>query len=332
MNSWKLTHLLNLQPYEFENLLGQLFINMGYKAEVTQASKDTGIDIIISIEKFGLSHLWFVQAKRYTEPIGVKQIREYSSLRYRDKIDGVIIVTTSSYTKDAIQEADDHNVKLIDGILLLKMLNHYMSSHKVQSVNKTDLNESIEDVILKQGEKVLGKTHVILKNNRVFMMCTNHRIFFIKDINSFFSKKREIVLTLDVKDIIGWEIDGYKLYIVLGGKTIETMIIKSKNIHDVYDMFSCLQQNYIRGEHMLKFEHRKNTFLILTNKRIVKKNSQYNTEMMVKKIESIEIKKGNFLNPPYLKLKKVNDSYNLDIECTDINAWKTDIENLIKTS
>ena len=126
MEKWSPGQLQQIEPYDFEKLLAQLFRKMGYAVEETQYSHDRGIDLIIRIVHFGLSHSWIVQAKRYTEPVGVKAVREYSSLRYRDRVDGVIIVATSSFTREGQDEAAEHNVKLIDGNLLVEMLNHYL--------------------------------------------------------------------------------------------------------------------------------------------------------------------------------------------------------------
>ena len=110
MAEWTLDHLLNTAPDDFENLVAYLFKQMGYGANVTRYSRDGGIDIELSLEHFGLSHRWLVQVKRYADAVGVKEVREYSSLRYRDNVDGVIIVTTSYFTKGAEEEAAEHNV------------------------------------------------------------------------------------------------------------------------------------------------------------------------------------------------------------------------------
>lgn len=332
MNNWKLEYLLDLEPYEFEHLLGKLFSNMGYRAEVTQASKDTGIDIIISIENLGLSHVWLVQAKRYTEPIGVKQIREYSSLRYRDKVDGVIMVTTSTYTKDAYQEANAYNVKLIDGTLLLKMLEHYISLNNVPIIS-TSVHNSLENIVLKQRENVLGEIPVLLKGEYILMVCTNRRIFFIKEIKGVLSKKRDVIRTIDINEILGWSFRSSFFYLVLGGKKIEIIGLSIKKSYEAQNILECLQYT-LHGEHMLNFEHIKNTFLILTNKRFIKidSSSGVSNELMIKQIEGIEVKNGGLLGRSHLRLKKINAYSNLDIECNDINAWKSSIEGAIRNS
>ena len=162
---------------------------MGYHTEVTQYSKDRGVDLVIRIENFGLVHTWHVQAKRYSNPVGVKDVREYSSIRYRDHVDGVIIVTSSSFTKEAIEEAEQHNLKLINGYLLVEMLNHYLpdecAASELQYENNTSGNQDENNggAILKRGEQVLANENVMMGNEKFTLTITNKNIF-LKRVSS----------------------------------------------------------------------------------------------------------------------------------------------------
>lgn len=337
MNIWTFNRLLGLEPYEFEELLGHLFTQMGYRAEVTQRSRDTGVDIMISIENFGLSHTWIVQAKRYAEPVGVKEVREYSSLRYRDNVDGVIIATTSGFTKEAQKEAGDHNVKLIDGPLLLKMLEHYMPKDPDRRIQQHALSENreigtIEGTVLKQGEKTLGETEVLLRGERVLMACTNKRIFLIKNANSLISKRREVLHSIEVKDMLGWAHEMSSLHLVLGGIQITVMSMRARKPEHAVEMLECLQQEYVRREHLLKFERTKDAFLILTNKRITKIHSSGGSdEISLKNILGTELKGGGLLSRSKLLLMGNMKENNLsEIDCADLASWKEAIEAAIR--
>lgn len=339
MNTWTLERLLELEPYEFEELLGYLFIKMGYKAEVTQRSRDAGIDIIISIENFGLSHTWLVQAKRYSEPVGVKEVREYSSLRYRDNVDGVIIATTSYFTKEAQKEAAEHNVKLLDGLLLLKMLEHYVPENKAISTHQHTIYEkneiqNLEGTVLKQGEQMLGETEVFLEGERNIMVCTNKRLFFIKGAGSLLSKKRDLSRFLEVKNLLGWVLETPSLYLVMGGKKIEVISIRTKRPDQTAEMLGCLWQEHIRGEHLLKFSRTRYEFVVLTNKRIAKIDfSGGSREISLKDILGTEVKSGGFLTRRKLVLLgNVKHSAPFELDCEDIISWKGDIEAAVRTS
>ncbi len=339
MNIWTIERLLGLEPYEFEELLGHLFTKMGYISQVTQKSRDAGVDIKISIENFGLSHTWIVQAKRYAEPVGVKEVREYSSLRYRDNVDGVIIATTSGFTRDAQKEAAEHNVKLLDGQMLVKMLEHYMPPDPNRRIQQGAVSEnkdigSIEGTVLKQGEKKLGEAEVFFRGERFLMTCTNKRIFLIKNITGFLSKRREVIHSIEVKDMLGWANEMPSIYLVMGGRQITLLRVRARKPEHATQMLECLQQGYIRGEYLLKFERTKDEFLLLTNKRIAKIYSSGSAdEISLKNILGTEIKGSSFLSREKLLLmgnKKENAFY--EIDCSDIASWKEAIEGAIRVS
>lgn len=339
MNTWTIERLLGLEPYEFEDLLGHLFTKMGYRAEVTQRSRDSGVDINISIENFGLSHTWIVQAKRYAEPVGVKEVREYSSLRYRDNVDGVIIATTSGFTKEAQKEAAEHNVKLLDGPLLVKMLEHYMpedSDRRIRQRAQSENREAgtIEGTVLKQGEKTLGETEILFRDEKVLMVCTNKRIFLIKNTTGLLSKRREMLYSIEVKDLLGWAHEMPSLYLVMGGRQITVMSMRSRKPEHAMEMLECLQQEYIRGEHLLKFERKKDEFILLTNKRIAKIHSSgVSEEITLKNIRGTKINGGGLLGRSKLILMEhMKDNALSEIDCSDLASWKEAIEAAVRIS
>ncbi len=339
MNTWTIERLLGLEPYEFEDLLGHLFIKMGYRSEVTQRSRDAGVDINIFIENFGLSHTWIVQAKRYAEPVGVKEVREYSSLRYRDNVDGVIIATTSGFTKEAQKEAAEHNVKLLDGPLLVKMLEHYMpedSDRRIQQLAVSEKRENVglEGTVLKQGEKTLGETEVLFRGERVLMACTNKRIFLIKNTNSLLSKRREVLYSVEVRDMLGWAHEMPSIYLVMGGRQITVMGMRARKPEQITEMLECLQQEYIRGEHLLKFDRTKDEFTVLTNKRIAKiEYSGGSKDISLKDTLGTEIKGGGLLGRSKLVVMgNMKDNARFEIDCADLASWKEAIEAAVRIS
>jgi hypothetical protein len=112
-----LSQLREIDGYNFEHLIADLWEQRGWETTVTTKSNDRGIDVIAEKSSpFSQKHL--VQAKKYSagNKIGGPAIQQYSSLRYQENdVDAVVIVTTSSFTSQARQRADELNVKLIDG-------------------------------------------------------------------------------------------------------------------------------------------------------------------------------------------------------------------------
>lgn len=103
-----------------------MFEKHGYEAEVTQKTRDGGKDIVAQFEKGGVKFTTYFECKKYApnRPVGVSVVRELSAVMDRDRIDKGVIVTTSYFTKDAVNEADSLNgrITLIDYDNLLELM------------------------------------------------------------------------------------------------------------------------------------------------------------------------------------------------------------------
>lgn len=119
--------LSDMDEYEFEELVADLWEQRGWNTTVTSGSGDRGIDVIAEKnDPFHQKHL--IQAKRYDPDnrIGSPDVQQYSSLRQQeDNVDAVVIVTTSSFTRQAKQTAADLNVKLISGTDLVTQIREH---------------------------------------------------------------------------------------------------------------------------------------------------------------------------------------------------------------
>lgn len=95
---------------EFELLLSELFLNMGWKVEVTAAANDWGADLVISKE----NRTTVVQAKRWNRPVGVKAVQEVVASMPMYNANQAIVVTNSTFTNQAAHLAKVNNVELWD--------------------------------------------------------------------------------------------------------------------------------------------------------------------------------------------------------------------------
>lgn len=122
--------LLTVDPYKFEYLLKILLEKAGfYDVSVTPASQDGGIDLNAYVKEsnvFFANTLVQVQAKRWRHSVGSVEINNFRGA-LSSTAKGVF-VTTSHFTKNAIQEANNKNkpsIALIDGFSLSNLLiNH----------------------------------------------------------------------------------------------------------------------------------------------------------------------------------------------------------------
>ncbi|MGB9930847.1 restriction endonuclease [Haloarcula amylolytica] len=116
--------LASIDPYQFEKFVAALWERRGWTTEVTSASKDAGIDVIIE-KSSPFNQTQIIQAKRNASDnkVGSSDIQQYSSLKHQvPNADTVIVVTTSKFTSPAEQRAEELNVKLVDGSTLLKII------------------------------------------------------------------------------------------------------------------------------------------------------------------------------------------------------------------
>ena len=108
-------------PIEFEHLTAEIFRQLGYKAHVTPASGDKGLDVILESEgeKIG------VQCKRHQDAIGPGLIREFSGALEGARLNQGFFVTTSNYTEASKEAAKSSRfkIKLIDGEKLGELRN-----------------------------------------------------------------------------------------------------------------------------------------------------------------------------------------------------------------
>lgn len=111
----------NIEPEEFEELVSDMWEYLGYNTKVTQTSSDRGVDVTATRE-YPYEERVLIQAKRYASTLSGPELREYVALTKRDDIDYMVVVSTSGFTSQAKQEAEEYNLKLINGESLAEIL------------------------------------------------------------------------------------------------------------------------------------------------------------------------------------------------------------------
>ena len=113
--------LRGLTWQEFELLVGEAYRRQGYKVEETGGSgPDGGVDLIL--RRNGETVL--VQCKRWKQQakVGAPTVRELRGAVARDKAMRGIFVTSSTFTREAIAEAEGQPMELVDGKALLELV------------------------------------------------------------------------------------------------------------------------------------------------------------------------------------------------------------------
>jgi len=99
-----------MPPIEFERYVLDYFRTLAYVARGTPSCGDGGIDGIV--EKNG--ERAYVQCKRWSSNVGVKEVREFLGVITKAGVRGYF-VTTSGFVKQAREFAEGTDVELIDG-------------------------------------------------------------------------------------------------------------------------------------------------------------------------------------------------------------------------
>lgn len=126
-----LQRIREAEPEFFENLVVNLLSAMGYRgpngsARVTQRTNDGGIDGVINQDALGTRTV-YIQAKRYAEDNKVQRqaIDSFYGAISRKHADRGVFITTSGFSKSAIETAEGFSIVLIDGIQLTDLMLQY---------------------------------------------------------------------------------------------------------------------------------------------------------------------------------------------------------------
>ncbi len=113
-------YLQNVDPMQFERIVHELFSRLGWRVTPTKCSGDGGIDGLLQKGR----ELWVLQCKRYADSnkVGSPVLRDLLGATVGEGASLGVLVTTSTFTDDALKWAEGKQLKLISGAELLKML------------------------------------------------------------------------------------------------------------------------------------------------------------------------------------------------------------------
>lgn len=120
------TNLATLNWEDFEHLIRELFekefsVNGG-EVKVTQASRDGGVDAVAFDPDPIRGGKIVIQAKRYTNTVGVSAVRDLYGTVMNEGATKGILVTTADYGPDAYEFASNKPLTLLNGGNLLHLL------------------------------------------------------------------------------------------------------------------------------------------------------------------------------------------------------------------
>jgi restriction system protein len=140
------TNLAAIDWEDFEHLVRELFeqefASGGGEVKVTRASSDGGVDAVIFDPDPIRGGKIVVQAKRYTNTVGVAAVRDlYGTMMNEGAMKG-LLVTTSDYGPDAYTFAKDKPITLLNGSNLLHLLSKHGHKARIDLAEAKRLRES----------------------------------------------------------------------------------------------------------------------------------------------------------------------------------------------
>ncbi len=129
------TNLAAMNWEDFEHLVRELFeaefSSVGGEVRVTRSSGDGGVDAIAFDPDPIRGGKIVIQAKRYTNTVGVAAVRDLYGTVINEGATKGILVTTSDYGADSYEFAKDKPITLLNGSNLLHMLEKHGTKARI---------------------------------------------------------------------------------------------------------------------------------------------------------------------------------------------------------
>jgi len=109
---------------QFEDFVDRLFRDLGYDTELTQASRDGGVDVIAQVDDVvGVTTTLYIQCKNHASPVGVEAVRAIAGVvPVEDPGGRPAVICPSGFSTEAIRFAEHRGVQLLDADRLAELL------------------------------------------------------------------------------------------------------------------------------------------------------------------------------------------------------------------
>ncbi|MCI1983811.1 MAG: restriction endonuclease [Bifidobacteriaceae bacterium] len=119
-------------PTDFEPFCADLFRNFGFSAEVTPPTRDGGFDIRLC--KDGVKYIAECKCYDVRHHVGRTILQKLKGANAVEQAQGMFVITTSKFTRDAIAFAEQSGIQLIDGDRLVHMCHQVWGSNLPASI------------------------------------------------------------------------------------------------------------------------------------------------------------------------------------------------------
>lgn len=152
-----MAEITRISPYDFERLVIQLLVKMGYGSSnlnynaVTKKSGDEGIDGVVTADRFGFDTV-FVQAKQWNKgtAVGRPEIQKFLGALAGQGATKGLFITTAYFTKEAKEFANKNlqsKIVLVDGEELCNLMIEFdlgvstVETYKIKRIDSDYFND-----------------------------------------------------------------------------------------------------------------------------------------------------------------------------------------------
>ena len=130
--------LSTMNPYDFERLIRDLFLAMGFTAWRTPDSRDGGVDAVAVRDDIAIGGVCVIQAKRYTHTVPVEAVRAlYGTMQAQKAYTGLVVTTSAFGPASYAFAAEVGRNTLIDGPRLRALIKEHLGRDTVISPRRT---------------------------------------------------------------------------------------------------------------------------------------------------------------------------------------------------
>lgn len=108
-----------LSPSDFEELVAAFFRSFGHRVRRVGQTGDHGVDLVVYTKDQGK---WIVQCKRYRSSVGEPVVRDFFGAMHHEAASRGFLMTTGSFTPQAVEWVRGKPITLYDGPGLVKLL------------------------------------------------------------------------------------------------------------------------------------------------------------------------------------------------------------------
>ncbi|PHU34121.1 restriction endonuclease [Pseudobutyrivibrio ruminis] len=275
-----------MDGWQYERKCAEYLKKLGFsKVEVTKGSGDFGVDIL-AIKK-GLRYA--IQCKYYESPIGNKAIQEvYAGMSYY-RCNKAMVITNSTYTRQAKQLAASLNVELIENVTPIDFVYENNVNHEPIIINIQRVKDGIGAINQQMVQDIpytSDSTNLLQMLEDLKQLVEDYEKYFIMTANAYKEVLREYKKIMILGNV------NEEKYVSFQNYLVEKTKIKRKKgyyVKDKYEPFA--------GEEREKYEFLKKQIQycgsLAACKRVEKQIENTNNDRMITLLKkSLEYKKN----------------------------------------